>query len=187
MALVIKYLCNLIACQFCMNNFSLSVHQGFCKVHFILLIIDVKVKWHFLLQKCNETCDIWQDYSELPNNRYCQYATCISWNLQAGRHICMIIHVEITNKMQHCIKIYYSIFKWGSTCFGRHTAHHQELKTALAASGFAYVRGCRTLRLLDALQQPFMYAKPEAASAVLSSWWWALCLLKHVEPRLNME
>jgi len=27
-------------------------------------------------------------------------------------------------------------FKWSSTCFGRHTAHHQEPKTAQAASGF---------------------------------------------------
>jgi len=35
-------------------------------------------------------------------------------------------------------------FKWRSTCFGRHTAHHQEPKTAPAASGFAYVEGCRT-------------------------------------------
>jgi len=43
--------------------------------------------------------------------------------------------------MQQCIKIYF-IFIWGSTCFGRHTAHHQEPKTALAASGFAYVEGC---------------------------------------------
>jgi len=33
---------------------------------------------------------------------------------------------------------------WSSTCFGRHTAHHQEPKTALAASGFAYVEGCWT-------------------------------------------
>ena len=29
-------------------------------------------------------------------------------------------------------------------CFGRHTAHHQEPKTALAASGFSYVEGCST-------------------------------------------
>jgi len=57
-----------------------------------------------------------------------------------------IIHIEITNKMQQYIKIYYSMFKWGLTCFGRYTAHHQELKTALAASGFAYVRDCWTLR-----------------------------------------
>jgi hypothetical protein len=37
--------------------------------------------------------------------------------------------------MQQYIKIYYSIFIWNSTCFGRHSAHHQEPKTALAASG----------------------------------------------------
>jgi len=56
----------------------------------------------------------------------------------------ILIHREIANKMQHCIKIYYSIFIWSSTCFGQHTAHHQELKTALAASGFVYVEGCWT-------------------------------------------
>jgi hypothetical protein len=28
--------------------------------------------------------------------------------------------------------------------FGRHTAHHQEPKTALAASGFSYVEGVWT-------------------------------------------
>jgi hypothetical protein len=39
-----------------------------------------------------------------------------------------------------------------STCFGRHIAHHQELETALAASGFVYVKGCWTLRLLDAVR-----------------------------------
>ena len=32
-------------------------------------------------------------------------------------------------------KIYYFIFIWSSTCFGRHTAHHQEPKIALAAFG----------------------------------------------------
>jgi len=41
-------------------------------------------------------------------------------------------------------KFYYSIFIWSSTCFGRHTAHRQEPKTALAASGFSYVEGCWT-------------------------------------------
>ena len=41
-------------------------------------------------------------------------------------------------------KFYYSIFIWSSTCFGRHTAHHQEPKTALATSGFSYVEGCWT-------------------------------------------
>jgi len=39
---------------------------------------------------------------------------------------------------------YYSIFIWSSTCFGRHTAHHREPKTALAFSGFSYLVGCWT-------------------------------------------
>jgi len=38
-------------------------------------------------------------------------------------------------------KFYYSIFIWSLTCFGLHTAHHQEPKTALAASSFLYVEG----------------------------------------------
>jgi len=37
-------------------------------------------------------------------------------------------------------KFYYSLFIWSSTCFGRHTDHHQELKTALAASGRCQAR-----------------------------------------------
>jgi len=48
-----------------------------------------------------------------------------------------------SNKMQQCTKFYF-IFIWSSTCFGRHTAHHQEPKIALASSGFAYVESCWT-------------------------------------------
>jgi hypothetical protein len=45
------------------------------------------------------------------------------------------VHNEKSNKMQKCIEsFYYYIFLWSSTCFGRHTAHYQEPKTALAAS-----------------------------------------------------
>jgi hypothetical protein len=105
-----------------------------------------------------------------------------------------VIHTDIIKKMEHCVKIYYSMFKWGSIYFGRHTAHHQQLKTALAASGFAYMKGCWTLSLLDAVassnlsvQQAFIYAKPEAANAVLSSWWWAVCRPKYIEPHLIIE
>jgi len=102
-------------------------------------------------------------------------------------------------------------FKWSSTCFGRHTAHRQEPKTAQAASGFAYVEGCRTCScwtlsgsvwegavhctapshtLPDNVQQlhvrqPSTYAKPEAACAVLGSWRWAVCRPKHVELHLK--
>jgi len=48
-----------------------------------------------------------------------------------------------------------------STCFGRHTAHHQELKTVIEASGFTYVFGCQPLQ--PATKK---YVKPEAAITV---------------------
>ena len=57
------------------------------------------------------------------------------------------IHKEKSNKMQKYIQILYSIFLWSSTCFGRHIAHHQEPKTALAASRFSYVEGCSDVQL----------------------------------------
>ena len=48
--------------------------------------------------------------------------------------------------------------------------------------------GCWTLSVQQPQRpQPFTYTKPEAASAVLSSWWWALCCPKHVELHTNME
>jgi hypothetical protein len=99
------------------------------------------------------------------------------------------VHMEKSNKMQQCIKMYYSIFIWSSTSFGRHTAHHQEPKTALAVSGFANMKGCLDMWLLDAdsVQQPSMYAKPETASAVLGSWWRAVYRPKNVELHTNME
>jgi len=41
-----------------------------------------------------------------------------------------------------------------STCFGRHTAHHKELKTVIAVSGFTSQR------------QPKTYVKPETTITV---------------------
>jgi len=49
-----------------------------------------------------------------------------------------IIHIWNPTRCNSVSKFYF-IFIWSSTCFGRHTAHNQEPKTALAASGFAYV------------------------------------------------
>jgi hypothetical protein len=106
------------------------------------------------------------------------------------------IHKERSNKMEQCIDFYYSIFIWSSTCFGRHTAHHQGPKTALAASGFSYLEGCWTCSWWTlsgttstnyTYKQPSTYEKPEAASAVLGPWWWAVCRPKHFELHINME
>jgi hypothetical protein len=37
------------------------------------------------------------------------------------------------------------------------------------------------------VQQPSTYEKAEAASAVLGSWWWAVCRPKHVKLHINVE
>jgi len=60
--------------------------------------------------------------------------------------LCIIVQFIKKNptKCNNVSTFYYSIFIWSSRCFGRHTAHHQEPKTALAASGFSYLEGCWT-------------------------------------------
>jgi hypothetical protein len=84
------------------------------------------------------------------------------------------------------------------TCSGRRTTHHQKPKSALAAFGFLYVEGCwkcswwtlsgtywpDNVHQLH-VQQPSTYEKPENASAVLGSCWWAVCYPKHVELHIN--
>jgi len=37
------------------------------------------------------------------------------------------------------------------------------------------------------VQQPSTHAKPEAATVVLGSWWWAVCSPKHVGLHINMK
>ena len=52
-----------------------------------------------------------------------------------------ILTVKNTTRCNSVSKFIVPYLKWSSTCFGRHTANHQEPKTALAASSFAYVEG----------------------------------------------
>ena len=52
-----------------------------------------------------------------------------------------ISHIKNPTRCNSVSKVYF-LFTWSSVCFRRHTAYHQEPKTALAASGFAYVEGC---------------------------------------------
>jgi len=47
--------------------------------------------------------------------------------------------IEGTNKMRPCSRIYYSNVFNCSTCFGRHTAHHQELNNCNCSLWF-YIR-----------------------------------------------
>jgi hypothetical protein len=65
-------------------------------------------------------------------------------------YVCWFVHHSIILKENptRCNNVlnFYFIFIWSSISFGRHTAHHQEPKNALAASGFAYLEGCWTCR-----------------------------------------
>jgi len=58
------------------------------------------------------------------------------WLIQSGLYVIK----KNPTRYKNISKFYYSIFIWRSTCFGLHTTHHQEPKTALAASGF-FIRG----------------------------------------------
>jgi hypothetical protein len=50
----------------------------------------------------------------------------------------------VLNEDQHIKISLFPVLNEVQHVFGRHTAHHQEPKTAQAASGFAYVEGCWT-------------------------------------------
>ena len=93
----------------------------------------------FLIVMCNDTF-LLHSYriSQFCYSRESQYLTFVD--------PCIIVQLIKKNptRCNNVSKFYYSIFKWNSACFGRHTAHRQEPKTALAASGFSYVEGCWT-------------------------------------------
>jgi hypothetical protein len=92
---------------------------------------------------------------------------------------CIIIQFKQINQLDAIFsQIYYLKFMFRSPCFGRLHAHHQELTTALTASGFTLERSGssaagrglagNSVHQLH-IQQPSTYAKPEAASTVLGS------------------
>jgi hypothetical protein len=120
---------------------------------------------------------------------------CITVHLMSVHHTVhhSTIHRENPTKCNNVTKFYYSVFIWSSTCFGRHTAHHQEPKTVLAASGFSYVEGCWTCSYWASGTAPFLTTStnwylshrycylplvtvwqiPDAVdTVVLRSWWW---------------
>jgi hypothetical protein len=71
-----------------------------------------------------------------------------------------------------------------------HTAH-QELQTVFAASGLytnVVIGRCPGWVSSDpawTTADHHMCYKPEAENTVWSSWWWAVCRSKHVEPSVN--
>ena len=65
--------------------------------------------------------------------RFTQHAA-IDMTIQDLWCVTLCQSVEITNNMHLVIEFIIQKFIEGSTCFERHTAHHQELQTVFAAS-----------------------------------------------------
>jgi len=82
--------------------------------------------------------------------------------------------VEITNQMQLCNRIYYSKVYWRLNMF---RAAHRSSSGALnciCSLWFIHPCGDRLLSMLSGI------------IVQLSSWWWAICRSKHVEPSINV-
>jgi hypothetical protein len=58
-------------------------------------------------------------------------------------------HKKEPTRCNRVLEFIIPVFLNCSTCFGRHTDHHQELKNCNCSSGFTYVYGCRSLRWLN--------------------------------------
>jgi hypothetical protein len=63
-----------------------------------------------------------------------------------------------------------------STCFGRHTAHHQELKNCNCSLWF-YIRLWLPSAAMPSQRLQLQF---------LNFWWWAVCRPKHVEQLRNI-
>ena len=100
--------------------------------------------------------------------------------------------------MQPCNKIFYSKVYWRLNMFRAAYRSSSRAPNCICSLWFIYPCGDRPLSRLGGNwwklgvptqpgQRPvttWLY-KPEAANTVRSSWWWAVCRSKHVEPSIN--
>jgi len=99
------------------------------------------------------------------------YCICI-FDVRGSVHHNTILK-ENTNKMQKCIKI---------LLFHIYMKLNMFLATHRPSSGVCAWQHTVPDNVHQLhVQQPSTYEKPEGASAVLGSWWWAVCRPKHVE------
>jgi len=82
----------------------------------------------------NETSKNWN--STAPYNFFWQWLNMWNNNLILMDTCIVDYSVEIPTRCSFVIEFIIPKFFEGSTCFERHTAHHQELQTVRAASGF---------------------------------------------------
>jgi len=99
----------------------------------------------------------------------------------------MFESVEITNKIQPCYRIYYSNVYWKLSMFREAYRSSSGAPNCICSLWFTYTCGDRPLSSLDLTTAvTICVCKPEAANTVWSSWWWAVCLSKHVELSINV-
>jgi NADH:ubiquinone oxidoreductase subunit 5 (subunit L)/multisubunit Na+/H+ antiporter MnhA subunit len=87
-------------------------------------------------------------------------------------------------------QVYYLTFMDSSTCFGRPHAPHQEPNNCHSSRWF--YRWSLVIAVLLVVVGPAGYhhaptVKPETATQLLSSWWWAWGRPKHVESYINVK
>jgi hypothetical protein len=89
---------------------------------------------------------------------------------------------EITNKMQPCNRIYYSTVYWRLNMFRAAHRSSSGALTVFAASGLH-------THVVTGRSQVWVGRSPHAyvnqGLQIQSSWWWAVCRSKHVEPSIN--
>ena len=95
--------------------------------------------------------------------------------------------VEITNKMQPSNRIYYSNVYWRLNMF--RAAYRSSSGALNCICSLWCTCGDRPMPSPTQTWQRSVTTcvyKPEAANTVWSSWWWAVCSSKHVEPSINV-
>jgi hypothetical protein len=125
------------------------------------------------------------------NSVLCSYVYCL-FDIHGSVHRRWLS--RNTNKMQLCNRIYYSKVYWRLSMFQAAHLSSSGALNCIWRLWFLYPRGDRLLPRLSghwsahsALQKTVTIwtYKPDAANTVWSSWWWAVCLLKHAQPSIN--
>jgi hypothetical protein len=100
----------------------------------------------------------------------------------------------MTNKMQPCNRIYYFKIYWRLNMFRAAHCSLSGAPNSICSLWCIYPCGEQPLSWLGRNSVPtqpgqrsvttWVY-KPEVVNTVCSSWWWAVCRSKHVEPSVN--
>jgi hypothetical protein len=83
--------------------------------------------------------------------------------------------------MQPCYRNYYSKIYWRLNMFQAAYRSSAGAPNSICSLWFIFPCGDRPLSMLGGNWE----YKPEAANTVWSSWWWAVCCSKHVEPLID--